>query len=223
VSALISLIDRLPPDLVTLPPDAFADFITQLEILRVKHETATARGGDYRYSAEPVWHLRRYLEMCVDESPAGAGHDLLFVDEPRLREDLGIDLAEAYSSLHAGRWKAATVLGGSIIEALLVWRLSKLSSEERAAAIAKVAAVSDTKPKGGPPEDWWLWQLIEVAAVAPVIDKTTAAQIRLAKEFRNLIHPGRSLRTGERAGKDTALGALAGVERVIRDVSRVGV
>jgi hypothetical protein len=60
--------------------------------------------------------------------------------------------------------------------------------------------------------------LIEVAAVAPVITKKTAEQIRLAKDFRNLIHPGVTSRTGERCGKDTALGALSGVERVIRDV-----
>ncbi len=74
--------DRLQPELVTLPPDAFADYITNLEIIRIKNDTATARGQGYQYSGEPVWHLRRHLSMCADESPAGAGHDLLFVDEP---------------------------------------------------------------------------------------------------------------------------------------------
>ena len=61
--------------------------------------------------------------------------------------------------------------------------------------------------------------VIEVAALAQLVKHKTAAQIRLAKEFRNLIPPGRTLRTGERCGKDTALGALAGVESVILDLS----
>ena len=137
VSAIISLMDRLQPE-----------------------HTATARGQGYQYSGEPVWHLRRHLSMCADESPARAGRDLLFVDEPQLRRDLCIDLAEAYSSLHAGRWKAATVLAGAIIEALLVWRLSKLSAPERKTASEKLPQeqAKKARPRQGEPETWDLWQ-----------------------------------------------------------------
>jgi hypothetical protein len=128
VSALISLVDRLPAELVALPPKAFADYITQLEILRVKNATAMTHGSGYRYSAQPVCALRKHLAACPDEAVIAAALEFLFVDPPELRDDLQIDLAESYDSLHAGRFKAATVLAGAVIEALLVWRLSNLTS-----------------------------------------------------------------------------------------------
>ena len=213
VTAIISFIDRLPSELLALPPKAFADFLTNLEILRVKNATAMAKGSGYQYSGEPVWHLRRHLADCPDESAAESGKEFRFIDE-ELRNDLSIDLAEAYGSLHAGRFKAATVLAGAVIEALLVWRLSKLTKDERKLAIAKLKLSPSQKPQGEP-QKWLFWQLIEVAAAVPVIDGKTATQIRLAKDFRNLIHPGASIRRGERCGKGTALGTLAGVELVV--------
>src|SRR5262249_16599593 len=154
-----------------------------------KNAAAMARGSGYHYSAQPVCELRKHLVTCPDESAVEAGHELAFVSSPQLREDLRVDLADAYTSLYAGRFKAATVIAGSVIEALVVWRLSKLTPKKRATAISKAIADPKKHPKGSP-EDWWFWQLIEVATAVPVISDKTAKQIRLAKDFRNLIHPG---------------------------------
>ena len=41
----------------------------------------------------------------------------------------------------------------------------------------------------------------------------------LAKGFRNLIHPGRSIRLGEKCNRGTAYTALAALEHVVNDLS----
>jgi hypothetical protein len=44
-------------------------------------------------------------------------------------------------------------------------------------------------------------------------------QADLARDFRNLIHPGRAQRTGADCDRGTALTALAAIELVVRDLS----
>jgi hypothetical protein len=53
-----------------------------------------------------------------------------------------------------------------------------------------------------------------------VIKDETATEATLAKDFRNLIHPGRSVRLQQVCDRATALTALASVEHVIRDLSQ---
>jgi hypothetical protein len=40
-----------------------------------------------------------------------------------------------------------------------------------------------------------------------------------AKGFRNLVHPGRSIRLGEKCNRGTAYTALAALEHVVNDLS----
>jgi hypothetical protein len=65
-----------------------------------------------------------------------------------------------------------------------------------------------------------LADLIDAALAMDLINQSTADQARLAKDFRNLIHPGRVLRKKETCEKGTAHGALAAAELVARDISR---
>src|SRR5438094_314735 len=58
-------------------------------------------------------------------------------------------------------------------------------------------------------EKWDLHEYTEVAARLGIIKADTAAQVRLARTFRNLIHPGRVQRLGQKADRFTALSALA--------------
>jgi hypothetical protein len=67
-------------------------------------------------------------------------------------------------------------------------------------------------------EQWDLHQFIEVAAEGDSIGTDTASQARLAKDFRNLIHPGRALRLERVCDRGTALSAVAAVEHVVRDL-----
>src|SRR5712675_1524007 len=81
----------------------------------------------------------------------------------------------------------------------------------------KLTAIA-TKPKG-PPENWGLAGLLDVASALDLIKANTVAQARLATNFRNLIHPGRAQRTNEVCDKGTALTALAAAHLVVRDLS----
>jgi hypothetical protein len=51
-----------------------------------------------------------------------------------------------------------------------------------------------------------------------VVDRETATQVDLAREFRNLIHPGRSARLAKVCDRGTALSALAAVELIVSDL-----
>ena len=67
-------------------------------------------------------------------------------------------------------------------------------------------------------EKWDLHEYTEVAAQLGIIKADTAAQVRLARTVRNLIHPGRAQRLGQKADRFTALSALAAVEGIARDL-----
>jgi len=112
------------------------------------------------------------------------------------------------------------VLAGSIVEALLLWALCLRPLRDVQGALATLVDKKTLpKPKSVLPEDWGLNEYIEVAAELKIIKPDTATQARLAREFRNLIHPGREVRLGARCDRATALSAVAAVEHVLRDVT----
>jgi len=101
------------------------------------------------------------------------------------------------------------------IEALLLWKLNQDAPTAQQSAITLGLL---TRPK--PLEEWDLHHYIEVAAALGVIAPSdTAPQLRLAKDFRNLIHPGRAVRLARRCDQPTALAAVAGLGFLIRDLS----
>lgn len=68
-------------------------------------------------------------------------------------------------------------------------------------------------------EDWTLAPRIEAAKDQSLIKQDTYTQALLAKDFRNLIHPGRSIRLGQKCDKGTAFSTLAALEFIIRDLT----
>jgi hypothetical protein len=122
--------------------------------------------------------------------------------------------------LSNGEWKAATVLAGSTIEALLLWDLqTHCATRIRTAATALVANKIFSKQPSSNPENWALHHYIEVAAHLKRIGKETAIQARLAKHFRNLIHPGLALRLREKCDRGTAHSSFAALDHVVRDLT----
>jgi hypothetical protein len=219
LNAVIALIDRLPPELLVMAPDAYAEFVAALEMLRGKTAIAGTRGTGYDFNAEPVWRLRHRLAACPDAAPTRVANDLRFLRSRAPRDELRRDLTEAYQSLNDGRYKASTVLAGAVLEALLVWKLSLVPAPARAAALESLFSDPRRRPSNSP-ESWSFAQLIDVIAHLKLVTDDTIKQVRLAKDYRNLIHPGRAIRKGQRCGKDTALGALAGAERLIAEFSK---
>jgi hypothetical protein len=63
--------------------------------------------------------------------------------------------------------------------------------------------------------------LIKDAADLKLISERAAKQASLAKDARNLVHPGRVARTGFACNRGTALASLAALDQVIEDLGRL--
>ncbi len=213
LSAIVSLADEIPDELLTISGDDYTDLVHGMESLSQKVENWNHRGGDEPppriKGKSPVVIIREVLTKCPDERPSPATAELHFIPDQDLRNSIRLDVSSANNSLHNGEWKAATVLAGAALEALLLWAIQKDT---------KALAAVQNKPSGAP-ERWGLDEYIGVAEQLKLVKKTTVDQAKLAQGFRNLIHPGRALRRAEVCDRGTALSALAAVELVVRDLS----
>jgi hypothetical protein len=164
--------------------------------------------------------IKRELAKCPDNVPRSDLPDLPFIKEAQLRNALRKDLSSAAAALAHDEWKAATVLAGSVTEALLLWAL-KLRSTDLVAAIASPdtsgAFRTSRKPDATQLDRWDLAQYIIIAGHLNEVGDETAKAADLTREFRNLIHPGRAKRTQQTCTRGTAFGAL---QRVIDDLAQ---
>jgi hypothetical protein len=217
VGAILQLFEAIPPELIVLPGEKYTRLIVAISRLRTfvtnwsnQADRAFSLGPSSTLDGEnPVVAVRDALAACPDEAPAKASHDLNFIIDPDLRQSLLADLGAIQVALANGEWKAATVLAGALTEALLLWALNN--------NLPKVSSAKHVR--SGPLEHWDLHSYIEVAAEIQIIKESTAQQARIAKNFRNLIHPGRAIRLGQNCDQGTALSAAAAVYHVIRDIS----
>ena len=228
VAVVLEMVESIPQRLLMpLRGDDHAEFREAVSALR----TAVGRwnAGDKNYvlgaipgrkRLNPLSLLRRQLAQLRDEGAELSTNELAFIDDPDFREQLRRDLGSMDRSLANGEWKAATVLGGSIAEALLLDSLKQHKGSPFSAEIAALVSASTLDRKPHKELDRWdLHELTAVALEVSVIDQETAAQCRIARKFRNLIHPGRVLRLQIECDRGTALSAVAAVEHVIRDLT----
>jgi hypothetical protein len=215
LAAIVRLTNELPTELVTISGKDYNDLVVGLESLTEAVDRWHARGGDEPPrrlgGKQPIVLVRDALVKCPDASPSPGTAGLPFITDAALRDSIRQDMSTAGSALHNGEWKGATVLAGAVAEALLLWAIQNRSTSSALVALP-------TAPSS-PPENWMLGQLIEVAQQLRLIEQDTATQARLAKDFRNLIHPGRAQRTGVVCDRATALTALAAMELIVRDLS----
>jgi hypothetical protein len=214
LSAIVTLTNEIPEELITISGEDYSDLIHGLASLTQAVTKWNQRGGDepptlIAGGKSPLFMVRAMLAKCPDQNPSPATAALAFITDADLRDSIRTDLSTATGALHNGEWKASTVLAGAAIEALLLWAIQRDPK--------KLAGVVQ-KPNGAP-EDWGLAGLIDVASALALIEANTATQAHLAKNFRNLIHPGRAQRTNEVCDRATALTALAAAELVVRDLS----
>jgi hypothetical protein len=99
------------------------------------------------------------------------------------------DIAFANQALSNAEWKAATVLAGAAAEALLHWAITRKKPSDVEGARA---AVNSSASKNL--DVWNLDVYIKVAKHLALIEDETGKQADLAREFRNLIRPGRAAR-----------------------------
>jgi hypothetical protein len=221
IAAVIELASELPDAFLTLGTDEYSDYrvgINALKDLVNLWQNAPAAPSVNRQAmigTQSLNDIRSLLAKCPDEAPSPSTVELSFITDLPLRESIRNDISAATRALHDGLWKAATVLAGAATEALLLWAI-----RDRKSASEIEKARSGVIPQARPdPNDWSLDGYIKVARALALIEEETEKQADLAKDFRNLIHPGRSARLTKVCDHGTALSALAAVAFVVRDVS----
>jgi hypothetical protein len=222
LSSTLRLVEQIPQDLLTMDGPTYAMFIYAQEQLREvlqtwrANQTAGHSLREFQFGSDrnPLVRLRDALARCPDQSPTPSTSELSFISDADLRDNLRIDLGAIDRALSNSEWKGATVISGATIEALLLWVLQ----ERPPADITRVAALPPKLPNK-PLEEWHLPEYIDAAERLGVLKAETITQVRLAKNFRNLIHPGRAQRLGQTCDRATALSAVAGMEHVVRDLT----
>jgi hypothetical protein len=165
--------------------------------------------------------IRRALAKCPDEYPPSTTTELLFINDTALRENIRRDLGATERALNNAEWKAAAVLAGATIEALLHWRLQEPAPGATAIQPAVTLLVGNgtiSKPHNNV-DRWELHQFIEVAGHLGLLKPDTCSAARLAQNFRNLIHPGRAARLAQTCNRGTAYSAVGALDQVIHDLS----
>jgi hypothetical protein len=206
VHTLLALFDQVPRELIDLP---FPDF---LELSRCQAVLATTLArwnvGDDALRVrdvggkDPVERMRRLLKQCSDELPP-AEPDLPFIKDIDKRLGIQDQIHAAWTDFNVREWIGATVFAGTAMEAVLLWAL-------------KEAADGATRKKSL--DALRLEQLINEAVAKGVITSEAGRQAHLARDARNLVHPGKVARSGTSCSKATALAALAGLYRVIEEL-----
>jgi len=227
LAALLDLVQQIPSELIVLSPELYVEYRSSvagirefLERLRSQGSYSVIRIPGLRH-LNPVTLIRQALDACLDEYPSTGTSELNFIPDNELKESLRRDISAVNSALSNGEWKAATVLGGSVVEALLLWALQEKRSKLEITGAVKKLVASKTLDKnlGAILEKWSLHDFVEVSEELGVIGLGTATLTRLAKDYRNLIHPGRAQRLGQVCNRATALSAVAALEHVINDLS----
>jgi hypothetical protein len=202
VHALLALLDQVPTELMDLPSAEYLEFTRCRAVLATTlvrwnlGDIAPARdvGGK-----DAVERIRRLIKQCHDELPP-IEPELPFIPDIDIRLGIEDRIRAAWTDFNAHEWMGATVFAGAALEALLLWAL-------------KHATLSEAPKR--PLDELHLAELIRLAATNRVIDEASERQAGLAKDARNLVHPGRALRSGEACSKTTALTALAAAYCVI--------
>jgi hypothetical protein len=215
VAGVLAVLAEVPTELLQLSgADLARLIIARVEAEKYVEEVTRGHVG-VTMTGDVMLRILELVKRCPDQAVPASTEQLIFLNDPQLRESLRVDIAEVSRAIVDAEWKSATVMCGSVIEALLLWRLNQDAPAAQQSAIT-LGLLKRAKPL----DEWDLYHYIEVAEALGVIARTdTAPQLRLAKDFRNLIHPGRAVRLARRCDQPTALAAAAGLGFLIRDLS----
>jgi len=240
LAGILALVDALPGEFLTvLSPEDYAAFIVNVAAIRNQLALWQAGDRDLRQSPlypvkgyepeNPVGVVRHVLEQCPDELPAAGSHELDFIADETFRAILLRDIGSTEEALGNNEYKAATVLAASVVEALLLWALSapaRTAQVDASAAGTKLLAnargrwgCTASSPSAALEYGDLNSYLDIVQDIGGVITPDTFALANTARNFRNLIHPGRAQRTAAQCDRGTALATVGALVCVIRDLT----
>jgi hypothetical protein len=201
VHALLSMLDEVPPALIDLNAHDYLEFSQCRAVLATKLPAwnlgdiapANSVGGK-----DVIERIRRLMLKCRDQLPPPEP-ELPFIAEDDTRLGIEDRIRAAWIDFNAREWMGATILAGHVIEALLLWALKKKGG---------------ATPFKKSPDELRLHDLIAEAEKRALITLECKQLADLAKDARNLIHPGKATRSGTTCSKATALTALSAVYKI---------
>ncbi len=131
----------------------------------------------------PLQVIVEILQQTPDLLLQQSDDRLSYVVDASYRQHLLFDIAVASNALDTRQWKASIVIAGSVVEALLLNALAGKDQPENQPE-TKLHSMS-------------LDQLIKESTKAELIDQSLTDQLHAVRDYRNLIHPGRSIRERE--------------------------
>ena len=226
VAGFLELYNQVPHELIRLSAEDYAALVVAIATIRYGLDKfRLANSPDSLVPVAPALkNAWRLITTLKDEVPATT-HDLSFVRDPVLQEMIGLDIAAISTDLQSGEWKGATVIAGSCCEALLLYGL--LDAETKisgtiAAAVAAIGWPSGRAPKASDVTDrsWSLFSYTEVAYHIRLVSNSTKSELGLACDYRNLIHPAKTIRELVKCDKGTAFVAVGALEHLVSDLKR---
>jgi hypothetical protein len=173
----------------------------------------------------PLAVLTTLLEKCPDDTLSATVPDLVFLSDAALSDVLRLDMSTAHTALGNREFKAACVMAGSVVEALLIWALKrKVPETPKAWAKWRAEPAMNSLPKT-PPSSWDAWKLYQLIGVASRIEPVALLSPEVtngamaAKDFRNMIHPERADKTKPTLG--AAHIAVGAMRRVAEELERL--
>jgi hypothetical protein len=221
---VLNLLKDVPDELIVLSSSDYAELVLGRSTIEdtLPYWRAGSSSGyvvPHLNGFDVITVLRRVLAKCPDEYPPSTTSDLLFIKDTALRDSIRQDIGAANRALSNAEWKAATVLAGATIEALLHWRLKEPSPGGAAIDTAVTSLTGTRKLPFSEVDRWDLDQFIAVAAHFDLLKPDTRSAAKLAQNFRNLIHPGRAARLAQACDRGSAYSAIGALEHVVRDLS----
>src|SRR5262249_46333933 len=130
IAAILELARQIPSELIVLDGEKYAELqygiaaaSTALDVWKTRGDCWSLTSVPAFRNLNPIKLIYDALAKCPDEFPAMTTAGLAFINDADIRSALRLDLSAVNVSLANGEWKAATVLGGSLCEALLFWKL----------------------------------------------------------------------------------------------------
>jgi hypothetical protein len=205
VHTLLSMLDDVPPELIDLNAQDYLEFSQCRAVLATKlpawnlGDVAPANSVNGK---DVIERIRRLMLKCRDQLPPPEP-ELPFIAEDDVRLGIEDRIQAAWTDFNAREWMGATILAAHVIETLLLCAVKR-----------KGGARSFKKP----PDELHLHDLIAEANKRGLISAECRQLADLAKDARNLIHPGKATRSGTACSKATALTALSAVYKIAEDI-----
>ena len=180
------------------------------KIAEKKDELKAQKQDEIKYIAKNV-SLDYFEEIGYTD---GLREKLSLVNDVELRSVLLRDLHECAISIATGQDKSATIMCGSIIEALLMFKI--IGTGQKTYDISSIS--NGKRASNFPIADMGLNELLYVADKEELICKSNFHLSHYARDYRNIVHPAKEIRTGQSVTHENAMMMWTILKQIMREL-----